>query len=147
MRRLRRATGVFVHLLVLHLILVGSGDACVLPAVTGAVQRAVSHTETAALGASPASGAAEHDMAGMRSGTDAGPASTPCDGSGEHAPAAPHSTAPGCQSMAPCASAALTAIAVDVERAPTRAAERGVRLTVLAPTSRATAPEPPPPRA
>ena len=146
MQRLRRVTGFFVHLLMLHLILVGSGDACVLPAVVGAAQRAVLHTDTTPHGTPSTGAAAAHDMAGVRVATSPGPASAPCDETGGHAPA-PHSTAPDCESMAPCASAALTAVAVDVDQVPTRVGDRGARLTVLPPASRATGPEPPPPRA
>jgi len=132
----RRFVGAFVHLLMLHLLLVGSGDACVLPAVARAA-----HSLSAADG-TPAG-----DMTGMAMPSHSAPSDgRECDGSGGP-PTGHEQPAPACQSMAPCAPAALAATPAAVER-PTTLVEAGpLGVVVLVPPSRTSAPEPPPPRA
>lgn len=156
MPRLRRLTAVLVHVLMLHLLLVGGGDACVLPAVTAALRGVIAPgaappvavASRADRDAHAAGGAtAPTTMAGMQGRMhDDGPCDAlPNDSSGERSRPGPASV---CQTLAPCAPAALPAT---VALVPTRAAAR-VRVAVTAhveraPAARVTPPEPPPPRA
>lgn len=136
MPRVRRLVGAFVHLLMLHLLVVGSGDACVLPAVAGAARTASAPADAGG-------------MAGMAMPSQPAPdGERNCDVAGT-APAGheQRQQAPACQSMAPCAPAALATASATVER-PAAPVETGpLGIVVLAPASRTSAPEPPPPRA
>lgn len=142
-------TGLLVHLLLLHLIVVGSGDACVLPAVASAAHRAASTAQSPASRAAavdqpgePAGGMGDMNM-GEAAGTSTGGAPCGAPAGQRHAP----QPTPGCQSMAPCAPAALTSAPQTIERAATPVAMRVAGPLVLRPHSRVTAPEPPPPKA
>src|SRR5690349_9580294 len=101
----------------LHLLLVGSGDACVLAAVATAAHPMAAAANAADAGSmagmpmpdrSTPGGNQDRDDAGTRSGDHSQPLA-------------------GCQSMAPCAPAALAAVATTVDRAaPLDAAPVGV---------------------
>lgn len=142
MPRLRRLTAVLVHVLMLHLLLVGGGDACVLPAVTAALHNAVA----GAVAGTVAPGAVT--MAGMQDGSvhEVGACDAPSSESpGERSRPGP---APVCQTLAPCAPAALPATVAPVrERATARVCVATTGHVERAPAARVTAPEPPPPRA
>ena len=121
----------------LHLILVGSGDACVLPAVALAA-----HDASAA-----AAPAGSRGMPGMAMPDRSGSSDEQECGAPRGTPAGHRLPASSCQSMAPCAPAANAATPTTVE-SPTVAVGAGpVGVASLAPDSRKSAPEPPPPRA
>ena len=138
-----------MHLLLLHLLVVGSGDACVLPAVARAA-----HGFAAAAAASTAT---TDEASGMTRMTGMTRMAAPdragaIDGKEcEHPEGAPagHKVPPlpACQSMAPCAPAALAVAPATIARPSMLIDADPVGLVVLAPDSRTSAPEPPPPRA
>jgi hypothetical protein len=130
MRRFRRRLAALVSgALLLQLVLVGSGFACIMPAMGG-----TSAAATADVASMPGM-----DMSTDLQGSTQQPASNqaPC-----HPPWVPAS----CQPMAPCAPAAVTSPAL-VLSLPRADVNDVVALVVLAPASRSTAPELPPPRA
>ena len=87
MRRLRRATALLASTFMLHLVLVGSGFACVMPVMDAMHGMAMSGSDQ------PTDGTDMVAMSGMHdSDQSSTPAGTPCD-----FPWAPD----GCQSMAP----------------------------------------------
>ena len=132
MRRLRRASALLASYLMLHLVLVGSGFACVMPTMDAMHGMAMT---------GPGQTMAGMDMTSMPAAPGAPvpstPAEVPCD-----FPWAPD----GCQSTTPCAPAALATTALVV---PVPQAAHGdvARLVVLTPPSILTPPELPPPRA
>ncbi len=132
MRCLRRATGLLASAFMLHLVLVGSGFACVMPAMDQMHGMAMSGSDQPMNGADIAATPAMHD-----SDESSTPAGTPCD-----FPWAPD----GCRSMAPCAPTALTVTCLVVP-SPLAMHEDVAARAVLAPPSLHTPPELPPPRA
>ena len=137
MRRIRRITALFVSLLLANLVGVGSGFACVMPAM--------GHSSTASGGAASATGAAMAgmDMPGM---VDLGGAADKSAPAHQDIPCKFPWAPEGCQSMAPCAPVAIASheSALDVAiGAPAHVAE----LTVLTPPSEVRTPDLPPPRA
>lgn len=141
---MRRAVALLVHLLMLQFLLLGSGDACVLPAVVRGMSVASTHATPGDDGAMTGM-----RMTGLRDAVHGGPTDpascgTPRDHSGGSVPHAPA----GCQTLAPCAAVALGAAnPTAVERAPARATVGRTAFVVRQLASRPTAPEPPPPRA
>ena len=132
MRRLRQATGLLASVFMLHLVLVGSGFACIMPAMDAMHGMAMSGSHQPMGGADIAAkpGVPESDESSA-------PADTACD-----FPWAPD----GCQSMAPCAPTALT-VTRSVVPTPLAMHQDVAWLAVLAPPSLRTPPELPPPRA
>jgi hypothetical protein len=126
MRRIARPIGFLLAFVLLQLVLVESGYACVTP-MGGATQRA--------------------DMAGMSMPQSADRSSSAPREQPEHESPCRFPWAPnGCQTMAPCAPSALAvASAVVTAIAPARNAP--ARLVMLAPPALNSAPELPPPRA
>jgi hypothetical protein len=126
MRRSRRSSALAALLLVLQFIVLGSGFVCVAPGMDDGTASA---------------GMAQMDMSGGLPTPNA-PRHAPSDRAPCSFPWAPAN----CSSMAPCAPAAVASPTVALLPAP--AAEYDVeRLIVLAPPSRSTPPELPPPRA
>ena len=127
----------------LHLLLVGSGDACVLSAVARAAHGPATSASTATDemgGMTGMAGMAVPDRARAIAGQECEhPGGAPA---GHQAP-----PPPACQSMAPCAPAALAAAYATIDRPSVLIDAHPVGLIVLAPASRTSAPEPPPPRA
>ena len=132
MRRFRRLTALLTCIWMIHLVLVGSGFTCVMPAMDAM------HGMTMGDVAQSAPGSERATMQDALDPTEpSAPTERPCD-----LPWAPD----GCQSMVPCAPAALAA-APDVVPTP-RAVHAGVTgSVVLAPPSLLIPPELPPPRA
>ena len=129
MTRFHRVAALVSGALLLQLVLVGSGFACIMPKMDATHAAATAN-------AAPMPGM---DMStNVPSSTD-GPVSgdAPC-----HLPWAPAS----CQPMAPCGPAAVTAPALTL-LLPEVTLSEVARLVVLVPPSRSTAPELPPPRA
>jgi hypothetical protein len=136
MLRLRRVTALVTTLLLAHLVWVGSGFACVVPA-TG-------HSAVAVMAGMDMSGdMPTADMVGMdmsatqHPGGESGPDHAPCT-----FPWAPD----GCQSMAPCAPTALSSHA-EALRVLHAVPSPVASLDVRTPPSVKSPPELPPPRA
>jgi hypothetical protein len=133
MRRARRISALLTSLLFAQLLWAGSGFACGMPGAA--------HAAGAAMAGMDMSG----DMAGMDMSGMTAPEQgdlpahhhTSCD-----TPAAPDD----CQSMAPCAQAALASSA-DVSRTPDGLPTAVRPVSVLTPPSLVSPPESPPPRA
>ena len=135
MRRSRSLLALLANVLLVHVMWIGTGSACVMP------DMANSHHGAMAGMNMPGMDMAGMDMSGMASSTDASnspePEQSPC-----RFPWAPD----GCQNMTPCAPLAIGAtqeILRDASEPPVHVAT----LRVLMPPSRGHAPEPPPPRA
>lgn len=138
MRRSRSVIALLTNLLLIHVMWIGTGSACVMPDVVD------SHHAMAGMNMPAA------DMAGMdMSGMDMSDMGAPTD-----APSSEHDQTPcrfpwapeGCQNMTPCAPLAIGSaqqILREVGEPPVHVAT----LRVLMPPSRGHAPEPPPPRA
>ena len=125
----RRFAALFSGVLLLQLVLVGSGFACALPVDMAANATDVSST-----------------MPGMDMG---GPAQAPSPSkapSSDPSPCRLPWVPAGCQSMAPCAPTVIASSAISVSL-PHLTTASVVRLIVLTPPSRAIPPELPPPRA
>lgn len=140
---MRRGFAVFVHLLLFQFLLLGSGDACVLPAVVGGVRAA--STPAVPGGADAMAGM---EMAGARGVAHGGMRrSTACEAPRDHSGGSvPHAPA-GCQTFAVCAAVAIGAANPDaVECAFTRAVVGRTAFVTRRLASRTAAPEPPPPR-
>jgi hypothetical protein len=127
MRRSRRLPALAALVLMLQLILLGSGLACAIPGMGD-------HTANA--------GMAQMDMDSGSSMPSAPQHAPDHDGSPCSLPWAPA----GCHSMAPCAPAAVASQTVALLPAPLVEHEMA-RLVILAPPSRSIPPELPPPRA
>ncbi len=126
MRGLRPLTALVSGALLLQLVLAGGGFACVMP-------------EGGGMRAAEAS-----SMPGMTMSADAeGSVQSP---SSDKAPCRLPWAPAGCQPMAPCAPAVVASAALVLAVPPTPIAEVAT-LVVLAPPSRSTPPELPPPRA
>lgn len=134
MRQTRRVTALLVTFLLIHLTWVGSGFACVMPAMahTPAVT-AVQHAPPSA------------DMAGMH--MDGASVETSPSTPAHHDLPCRFPWAPdGCQSIAPCAPLAVASAVADT-RVPHETPSAVAPQLVLTPPSRTTPPELPPPRA
>lgn len=134
-RPFRRVAALISSLLLLQLVLVGSGFACAMPMPMGQQSPPAANAASTAV-----SDMVGMDMSGsQREASSKAPASdrSPC-----RFPWAPA----GCQSMAPCAPVAM-AQAAEVASLPVTGAYVVAALDVLTPPSRSTPPELPPPKA
>lgn len=137
MRHPRRLTALAAALFMLQYILLGSGVLCAMPAMggmegrgmTGMTRMELDHDQSRSLAHLPLQ-APDHSQT-------PGSHEAPC-----HLPWAPT----GCSTMAPCSPTALRSAPITVPPLP-RLADGDGALVMLAPPSRITAPEPPPPRA
>ena len=126
MTQLRRgAIGSTLVVILLHLAVVSSGYACTLPMQAP--------NDAGVMAGMPM----DADAAMLASPSVPAPEKTPCQ-----FPWAPD----GCQSMAPCAPAAIQSAAIGYAVPVSRAAAAPIN-TVATPESLTRAPEPPPPRA
>lgn len=134
MPRVRRVVALMQSLLLAHLVWVGSGFACAMPAVAASdssVEGARAGTMAGMVGMTASTVASTMD-------TDAPPpAGDPCG-----FPWAPD----GCVAIAPCSPIAVATIS-RVMRVPDRLSTRVAALDVLRPSSWESAPEFPPPKA
>ena len=130
MMRLRRATALLSSLLVLQLILLGSDWPCAADASTSAGAERVAHPagHLAADVAPPES---------RDSSCNRDDAAEPCGGSG---------TSSDCMAVMACGPTVIGAAAAMAD-ATTRSSSARIDSSSLAPATRATAPESPPPRA
>ncbi|HKO16502.1 MAG TPA: hypothetical protein VJU87_09695 [Gemmatimonadaceae bacterium] len=134
MARTRRLTALLVSVLLAHLTWVASGFACTMPAMQGAASVLVGsgHVTSASMAGMSMPEGAERPSQGAPAHRDA-----PC-----RLPWTPT----GCQSMAPCAAAAIASTAALVPALHSAPGLAEVR-PVLMPPSETRAPELPPPRA
>jgi hypothetical protein len=135
MRLVRRPIALLSALLVAHVVLLGGGVGCATPMSRtslgyGASPRVISAADR---------GSAEMPgMPGMPMRSVPGRPDAPCN-----LPWAPAA----CQGMVPCGPAALATPPAPTVAAVAPVPEPAITLVVLAPPSRSTTPEPPPPRA
>lgn len=141
MRHARRLAALLVSTLFVHVLWAGSGFACTVSAMAGS-----EHSS----GAPMASMNMPDDIPDMDMAEMAMPGTTrpqaEQDPAHHHAPCQGPSAPDDCQSMMPCAPLALVSIA-DSPQAPGTVPSSVAALVELAPPSRVTPPELPPPRA
>lgn len=137
MRRLRRATALLMHLLILQLTLGGAGATCVTPGSEidhGPGRAAAAMLNAAAPGHSPSA--------------DSGMAETECpesDDRGGHAPCPTPFSPSVCMAMTSCMATLSSGVGVLAAFAATPS--RVAAVSDLEPSGPASSPEPPPPRA
>lgn len=134
MLRSRSAVAFLTNLLLVHVMWIGTGSACVMPSMVE------SHGSMAGMNMSTGA-----EMPGMDLTTSAGAdaAQTPDQ---QHAPCRFPWAPTGCESMTPCAPVAIGSTQ-QVLRETIEPGADVATLRVLMPPSRGHAPEPPPPRA
>ena len=134
MRRTRRLTAFILSALFAHVLWVGSGFACVMPAM--------GHSSSSPM---PTMAMSDANMAGMDMPDAAGhsPGGAPAH---DHAPCKLPWAPDGCSSMTPCAPIALASPAEQLE-SPEIMPPSIERLAVLTPPSQVRTPDLPPPRA
>jgi hypothetical protein len=127
----RRLTAIVAQLLMLQLILLGSGIACMMPGMGGQGAAAIPM--------------ARMDMTGQGSASMPNTPAAPSGSQRQHAPCRFPWAPAGCHGMLPCAPAAVASADIALIPVPFVGHEM-IHLVVLAPPSRTTPPELPPPR-